>query len=48
MIFSDQTGKFPARSLSGNKYIMIIVDIDSNGILVDPMKSCKDQEMIQA
>jgi hypothetical protein len=46
--FSDQTGKFPIRSRSGNKYIMIMVEIDSSAILVEPMKSRKDAEMIRA
>ena len=45
-IFSDQTGKFPKRSQRGYKYIMVMVDIDSNAILVKPMKSRKDEEMI--
>ncbi len=47
-MFSDQTGQFPTRSQSGNKYIMVLIKIDSNTILVDPMKSHKDAEMIQA
>ena len=47
-IYSDQTGQFPTRSLSGNKYIMVMVDIDSSGILVEPMKSRKDAEMMRA
>jgi len=47
-IFSDQTGQFPKRSMSGNKYIMVMVEIDSSGILVEPMKSRKDAEMICA
>ncbi|KAL7488941.1 hypothetical protein ACHAW6_014541, partial [Cyclotella cf. meneghiniana] len=47
-IFSDQTGKFPTRSQRGNKYIMVLVEIDSNAILVEPMKSRKDEEMIRA
>ncbi len=38
-IFSDQTGKFPKRSQKGYKYIMVMVEIDSNAILVEPMKS---------
>ena len=46
--FSDQTGKFPTRSRSGNKYIMIMVKIDSSAILVKPMKSQNDTEMIRA
>jgi hypothetical protein len=47
-MFSDQTGQFPTRSRSGNKYIMIMVEIDSSAILVDPMKSRKDTKMIRA
>jgi hypothetical protein len=46
--FSDQTGQFPTRSQRGNKYIMVMVEIDSSAILVEPMKSCKDEEMIRA
>jgi hypothetical protein len=45
-IFLDQTGKFPKRSQKGYKYIMVMVEIDSNAILVEPMKSRKDEEMI--
>ncbi len=47
-IFSNQTGQFPMRSQQGNKYIMVMVEIDSNAILVKPMKSRKDEEMIRA
>eukprot|EP00956_Cyclotella_meneghiniana_P017716 scaffold29109_cov56-Cyclotella_meneghiniana.AAC.5 len=47
-IFSDQTGKFPTQSQRGNKYIMVMVEIDSNAILVEPMNSKKDKEMIRA
>jgi len=47
-IFSDQTGQFPKRSLSGNKYIMVMVEMDSSGILVEPMMGCKDVEIIHA
>ena len=47
-IFSDQTGKYPKRSQRGNKYIMVMVEIDSNAILVEPMKSRTDEEMIRA
>ena len=45
--FSDQTGKFQTRSKRGNKYIMIMVEIDSFAILVEPMKSRKDAKMIR-
>ena len=37
-IYSDQTGKFLKTSLNGNKYIMVMVEVDSNVILVEPMK----------
>ena len=47
-IFSDQTGQYPLRSQRGNKYIMVMVEIDSNAILVEPMKSMEDKEMIRA
>ncbi len=47
-IFSDQTGRFPTCLQSGNKYIMVLVEINSNAILVEPMKIRKDAEMIQA
>ena len=33
-VFSDQTGQFPMRSQQGNKYIMVMVKINSNEILV--------------
>jgi hypothetical protein len=47
-MFSDQTGQFPMQLQQGNKYIIVMVEIDSNAIRVKPMKSCKDAEMIQA
>ena len=47
-MFSDQTGQFPTRSRSGNKYIMIMVVIDSSAIRVKPMKNRKDANMIRA
>jgi hypothetical protein len=47
-MFSNQMGQFPMQSQQGNKYIMVMVKINSNAILVEPMKSCKDAEMIRA
>ena len=47
-IFSDQTGQFPTRSQRGNKYVMVMVEVDSNAILLEPMKSRQDSEMIRA
>ena len=48
IIYSDQTGGFPKTSLRRNKYIMVMVEIDSNAILVEPMKSKEDGEMKRA
>jgi hypothetical protein len=47
-MFSNQMGQFPTRSQQGNKNIMAMVKINSNAILVKPMKSCNDAEMIRA
>ncbi len=47
-VFSDQTGQYPMHLQSGNKYIMVLVKINSNAILVEPMKNRKDAEMIWA
>ncbi len=47
-VFLDQTGQFLMRLQSGNKYIMVLVEINSNAILVEPMKSRKDAEIILA
>ena len=44
--FLDQTGQFPTRSKRGNKYIMVMVEMDINAILVKPLKSSKDAELI--
>ena len=47
-IYSDQTGRFPKTSMQGNKYIMVMVEVDSNVILVKLMKSRHDEEMTRA
>jgi hypothetical protein len=44
-IYSDLTGRFPTTSLSGNKYILILYDYDSNSFLSTPMKNRSDKEM---
>ena len=40
--------KFPVRARSGNCYIMVMVKIDSNYTLVQPMKNRSDDKMIKA
>ena len=43
-----QTAQFPEQSQSGSKYIMVMVEIDSNTISVEPLKSHKDAELTGA
>ena len=38
-IYTDQTGKFVVASTSGNNYILVLYDYDSNSILVEPLRS---------
>ena len=38
-ICSDQTGRFPVTSNRGNKYMMVVLDNDSNAILSEPLPS---------
>ncbi|KAL7502280.1 hypothetical protein ACHAXN_001635, partial [Cyclotella atomus] len=47
MIHSDQTGRFPVVSSRGHKYIMVLVDIDSNYIAMEPMRSRETAEIIR-
>ncbi len=47
-MFSNQTGQFPIQSFCGNKYIMVMVEINRNAILIEPMKNGKDAKMMRA
>ena len=47
-IHTDQTGCFPANSSSGNKYIMVLVEIDGNYIDGEPMKDRTEGSSIKA
>jgi hypothetical protein len=47
-IYTDQTRRFPANSSSRHKYIMVLVEIDSNFIEAEPTKSKKEDAMINA
>jgi hypothetical protein len=44
---TDQTGRFPANSSSGNKYIMVLVEIDGNYIDGEPMKDRSEGSLIK-
>jgi hypothetical protein len=37
-MYTDQPGRFPATSSSGNQYIMVLVEVDGNYIDAEPMK----------
>jgi len=41
LISKDMTGRYPITSRQGNKYILIIIDWDTNYIKLIPMKSRK-------
>jgi hypothetical protein len=47
-IYTDLTGIFPTTSLSGNKYILILYDYDSNIVISAPMKNRGDKYMVRA
>jgi hypothetical protein len=47
-IASDLTGRFLAPSNSGNNYILIVYDYDSNYIAAEPMKTRSAQEHLDA
>ncbi len=47
-MYSDQTGKFPAVSSEGNKYVMVLHDVDSNLSWAEPMKNQTGSELILA
>ena len=47
-IYSDQTGWFPVRSYRGNQYIMVLLEVDSDTILAEPMKDRTPGEMTRA
>jgi hypothetical protein len=45
---SDQTGRFPATSSRGNKYIMVLVEVDGKYINAEPMENKSEGLMIKA
>ena len=48
LIYTDQTGRFPTTSSRGNKYIMVLYYIDGSYIMMEPMKSRNENEIIRA
>ena len=47
-IHSDQTGRFPIQSSTGNKYMMVIYAYDPNAILVEPLWDITKESILQA
>ncbi len=47
-MFTDQTGRFPHLSQSGNQYIMVTYHSDSNLILMEAMRNRTEREIIAA
>jgi hypothetical protein len=48
IMHTNETGCFSANSSSGNKYIMVLVEIDGNYIDPEPMKDQTEGSMIKA
>ena len=47
-LYTDDTGRFPVRSQSGNQYIMIAYHCNSNAILARPFKTRADKHCMLA
>ena len=47
-MYTNQTGCFPVRSYRGNQYIMVLIELDSNSILVEAMQNRTSGEMVRA
>ena len=47
-MYTDQTVNFPTRSIRGNKYQIILSEIDGNSTWIEPMKNRTEGEMILA
>ena len=46
-VSTDQTGRFPVTSSHGSKYLMVLYNRDSNGILAKPLTSRNERELIR-
>jgi hypothetical protein len=47
-IYTDQTGRFIAPSSTGNNYLMVLYDYDSNHIFAQPMKNRQAATIVEA
>ena len=46
-IYSNQTGKFPIRSSRGHQYIMVLINMDSSYISMEPMKTQHASQLVK-
>jgi hypothetical protein len=46
--YSNQTGKFPVPSISGNTQVFVLYHYDGNRIFMEPMKGKSKESMLQA
>ena len=46
-MYTDQTGAFPVTSKKGNKYIMILCEIDNNVIMSEAMRNRSSSEIFR-
>jgi hypothetical protein len=46
--YSDQTGRFPVPSISGNTQVFVLYHYDGNQIFLEPMKGKSKESMLQA
>ena len=47
-MYTDQTGRFPVQSYKGMQYIMVLYELSSNVILVEPLRNKSSGEMVGA
>ena len=47
-LYTDETGRFPIRSRTGNQYLMVAYHYDTNAILIDPFQTREDRHRIPA
>jgi hypothetical protein len=46
-IYTDQPGPFPVLSRAGNRYQMVLCEIDSNAILVEALRNRSEGELMK-
>ena len=47
-MYTDQTGRFPIWSYRGMQHVMVLIELESNSILVAGMRNCTSGEMVKA